>query len=286
VKLCFVDGYFFLGCVRVPEYWRGRKMPEGDTIFRTAATLRSVLSGKTILGADSRLQAVPADSLIGCGITAVEARGKHLLIRLDNGSTVHSHLGMTGSWHLYGPDQPWQKPRRLAALTIRVDICDCVCFTPSTLELLSETGLRRHPYLGRLGPDLLAGALDQPDVLKRFRRHGGVTIGQAVMDQTIVCGIGNVYKSEILFLTRINPFHEVRALSDDQIHLVIRKAVELMSRNLEGYPRQTRFGRDGGRHWVYGRQGKPCFTCGTIIRMQRQGDQGRSTYWCPTCQQT
>jgi endonuclease-8 len=259
-------------------------MPEGDTIFRTAATLRPLLCDRAILSAESRLPTVPADRLTGRRAASIEARGKHLLMHLDNGDVIHSHMGMTGSWHVYRPGQPWQKPERLAALTLRLDACVCVCFTPSTLALLTAAALRRHPHLSRLGPDLLATTVDEADVLNRFRMHNAAAIGDAVMNQTIACGIGNVYKSEILFLTRIDPFRPVHELTDDQLRTVVRTAVELMSRNLEGYPRRTRFGRDGGNHWVYGRQGKPCFVCGATVRLRRQGDLGRSTYWCPPCQ--
>jgi endonuclease-8 len=259
-------------------------MPEGDTIFRTAVTLRPVLCGNTILSVASRLPPVPAERLAHRCVASIEARGKHLLMHLDSGDTIHSHMGMTGSWHVYRPEQPWQKPERLAALTLRLDACSCVCFTPSTLELLTATALRRHPHLSRLGPDLLAANVDEGDVLHRFRVHNSAAIGAAVMNQTIASGIGNVYKSEILFLTHIDPFRRVHELTDAQLRSVIRTAVQLMSRNLEGYPRRTRFGRDGGKHWVYGRHGKPCFVCGAQVRLRRQGDLGRSTYWCPQCQ--
>ncbi|MCH5373990.1 MAG: formamidopyrimidine DNA glycosylase, partial [Planctomycetes bacterium] len=160
----------------------------------------------------------------------------------------------------------------------------CVCFFPKTLELLSETRLRRHPYLSRLGPDLLAETSDDDEILRRFRLHQRRAIGEAVMDQTIVCGIGNVYKSEVLFLCHLDPFLPVHHFSDDQLRGLIHRSRQLMSKNLQGYPRRTRFGLDGNRVWVYGRAGKPCLVCGARIQIRRQGDLGRTTYWCPTCQ--
>jgi endonuclease VIII len=259
-------------------------MPEGDTIFRTAARLRPVLEGRCIDAADCRVPQLGADALAGRVIAAVEARGKHLLIHLDDGRVIHSHLGMHGAWHIYRLGQPWQKPARQAALCLRVPETECVCFNPKTLELLSETAFRRHPHLHRLGPDLLADKLDEAEVLRRFRTGPLRPIGEAVMDQTIVCGIGNVYKSEVLFLCRIDPFVAVGQLGDDRLVELIQCARQLMSKNLRGDPRRTRFRLDGERVWVYGRAGKACFTCGAPVQIRRQGDLGRTTFWCPACQ--
>jgi len=259
-------------------------MPEGDTIHGTATRLRQILCGKQINAAQGRESIASADSLAGRTVSAIEARGKHLLMRFDDGRTLHSHLGMHGSWHLYAPGERWQKPERWAAMVIEVPDSVCVCFSPKTLELLTEIQLRRHPHIGRLGPDLLADTLDHAEILKRFRVHDPTPIGQAVMNQTIVCGIGNVYKSEILFLKRIDPFIPVAQLSDEEIIEIVKLASDLMSKNLQGHPRRTRFALDRQKHWVYGRNGKACFKCGSRIQLSRQGDLGRTTYWCPQCQ--
>lgn len=200
---------------------------------------------------------------------------------------LHSHLGMTGSWHLYRPGEPWRKPAHRAAVVLHCRVAVAVCFSPKTLELLSADAFRRHRYLQQLGPDLLGEELDESEILRRFRIHDATPLGQAVMNQTLASGIGNVYKSEILFMLQLSPFEPVRALTDTQLLALIQTARLWMQKNLEGYPRTTRLrGDGGGRKWVYGRAGQPCFTCGTLIRMQRQGDLGRSTYWCPTCQPT
>ncbi len=122
-------------------------MPEGDTIYRTATRLRQVLCGKRINAARGREPITPADSLIGRTISTIEARGKHLLIHFDDGRTLHSHLGMNGAWHVYAPDERWQKPERWAAMVIEVPDTVCVCFSPQMLELLTETQLRRHPHI-------------------------------------------------------------------------------------------------------------------------------------------
>jgi endonuclease-8 len=259
-------------------------MPEGDTIFRTAARLRPVLVGGSIQAARARQRAFPADSLIGRVFTAVEARGKHLLMHLDDGRTIHSHLGMHGSWHLYRIGEAWQKDRRWAALILEIPDIVCGCFSPQVLQLLSADQLRRHPHLAQLGPDLLAEQVDDAELLRRFRVHDGAPIGEAVMNQTIVSGIGNVYKSEVLFLTRTNPWTTVGCLSDAQILGIAQTARHWLAKNLSGAARRTRSSLDGQRLWVYGRSGKPCFVCGRPIELRRQGDLGRTTYWCAQCQ--
>ena len=259
-------------------------MPEGDTIFRTAARLRPVLVGGQIQAARARQPAFPAASLIGRTLTAVDARGKHLLMHLEDGRAIHSHLGMHGSWHLYRPGEAWHKDPRWAALVLEIPQVVCVCFSPKLLQLLSADQLRRHAHLARLGPDLLADQVDEAEVLRRFRSHDRAPIGEAVMNQTIVAGIGNVYKSEILFLTRTNPWTKVGCLSDEQILSIAQTARQWLAKNLSGAPRRTRASLDGQRLWVYGRSGKPCFVCGQTIQLRRQGDAGRTTYWCGQCQ--
>ncbi len=259
-------------------------MPEGDTIFRTAARLRPVLADRTITAASAREPSFPAETLIGRMLVDIVARGKHLLMHLDDRRTIHSHLGMHGSWHLYQPGESWHKPSRLAALVLEVPGCICVCFSPKTLQLLSADQLRRHAHLTRLGPDLLGECVEEAEVLRRFRLHDATPVGEAVMNQSIVAGIGNVYKSEVLFLTKTNPLIPVGELSDEQILKIAQTARQWLAKNLVGYPRRTRSALDGQRLWVYGRSGKPCFQCGQRIQLRRQGDLGRTTYWCPQCQ--
>ncbi len=258
-------------------------MPEGDTIFRTAVQLRKVLDGETIVDASGRWEVEDAASLIGRRMEGIESRGKHLLMHFDDERVVHSHMGMTGSWHIYRPKEAWQKSERAAALTLRTDRFCVVCFSPKLIELITTQRLRRNEYLNRLGPDLLGPRPNDRELLTRFRSQNPVPIGQVVMNQTVVCGIGNVYKSEVLFLERIHPLTPVAVLSDQQILAIVKRSIDLMRRNLEGYPRRTRFS-PGGNAWVYGRMGSECFKCGVAIEMLRQGDLARSTYFCPQCQ--
>lgn len=259
-------------------------MPEGDTIFRAATRLKAVLDGQVVERAESRWLGDPAGSLAGRKILAVEARGKHLLFTFDNERVLHSHMGMTGSWHIYRPGEAWLKPSHRAAIVIECPQVCVVCFTPKLLELLTLTGLRRHDYLNRLGPDLLAGPPTDTAVLARFRQCNNLPIGQVVLNQTVVSGIGNVYKSEVLFLMRLHPLTLVSELNDELILELVRTARELMEKNLSGRPRTTRFALGGKRFWTYGRSGEPCYECGTAIELIRQGDAGRTTYFCPKCQ--
>ena len=259
-------------------------MPEGDTIHRTANTLRPWLVGQTITAAQSRDNVVEAESLVAQQVTSIEARGKHLLIHFAHGLTIHGHSGMTGSWHIYPHGEAWQKPARQAALVLETHQLSVVFFNPKTLELLTPTQLRRHRFLGSLGPDLLADQIDLPAVADRFLARAHLPIGEAVMNQTIACGIGNVYKSELLFLKNMDPFAAVGCQSREALIELLQLARELMQFNLQPQPRTTRREGSGGRLWVYGRRGEPCYLCGAAIHLSRQGDLGRTTYWCPACQ--
>jgi endonuclease-8 len=259
-------------------------MPEGDTIHRAATRLKGVLDGQIVERVESRWLGAGVNSLRGRQIKEVDARGKHLLITFDDGRVLHSHMGMTGSWHIYRPGERWQKPPQRAAISLECPQVCVVCFTPKQLELLTAAGLRRHDYLNRLGPDLLEGPPPEQETLARFRQCNNLPIGQVVMNQTVIAGIGNVYKSEVLFQLRLHPLTMVGDLSDEQILGLAAKAREMMLQNLSGQPRTTRYALDGGRFNVYGRSGKPCYDCGTKIELIRQGDLGRTTCFCPGCQ--
>src|SRR5690606_9162100 len=152
---------------------------------------------------------------------------------LDDGRAIHSHLGMTGSWHVYRPGEAWHKPEKYARLVLEVPGFVVICFTPMVLELCSPTALRRHQFINNLGPDLLAPEIDIPDMISRFRQHNNTPIGEAVMNQTVICGIGNIYKSELLFLSNINPFATVSSLTDETLYNFLELARDLMRQNLQ-----------------------------------------------------
>lgn len=259
-------------------------MPEGDTIHRAARRLKSVLEGTSILSAEGRSYVGDLPSLNGQQATKVEARGKHLMFHFGNRFVLHSHMGMTGAWHIYDHETTWRKPLRQAAVVLKTPQRIAVCFTPKLIELVSSTQLSRNRYLQKLGPDLLKGPVDDRTYLNRMRTQNSRPIGEAVMNQTVVSGIGNVYKSEILFLENVHPLQPVREIRSSKLCRLKQTAQWLMTRNMDGKPRRTRFRPDQHRLWVYGRQDERCLKCGARIQLLRQGDLARSTYFCPTCQ--
>jgi endonuclease-8 len=260
-------------------------MPEGDTIFRTARTLGQVLAGKTVTAFRSPLPGLDKTGLAGRRVIQVVPRGKNLLMHFDDGRVLHTHLMMTGSWHVYRPGEPWLKPARQARVVIETADFVAVCFNAPVVELVLERAAARRPMLSRLGPDLLGSEFDLAEARRRLRTRDELTIGEALLVQSLTAGIGNVFKSETLFLCGVDPFVRLRDLADGALDRLLRKARELMQANLQGYPRVTRRGGgNGGRHWVYGRKGQPCYRCGTPIQMRRQGLAARSTYWCAVCQ--
>ncbi|MEP6800958.1 MAG: DNA-formamidopyrimidine glycosylase family protein [Acidobacteriota bacterium] len=261
-------------------------MPEGDTILRAARTLARALEGKEIVRWWSPLPALADGSLVGRRVVLVEARGKHLLMHFDDGRVLHSHMQMVGSWHIYRPGETWRKAERLARAVLETADFVAVCFNAPVLEILTSRGFSRHERLARLGPDLLSESFDADAARGRLRALRDLPIGEALLSQSALAGIGNIYKSESLFATRTYPFLPVAHMTDAEIDGVVQASRRLMSANVvsSGRTRTTRAGSTGPRFSVYRRAGLPCLTCGTRIRMRRQGDAGRSTYWCPGCQ--
>lgn len=265
-------------------------MPEGDTIFRTADVLRAALAGRRIIAARAQpqpgLRRVPDLSvLIGTTVENVEARGKHLLIGFSNGLTLRSHLRMRGAWHRYRPGEAWQRPMRQASAVLETAESVAVAFSTPVVELLTAADLRRSRPLRELGPDLLAADFDEDEALRRLREREGEELGNALLDQRAVAGIGNVYKSEVAFVQALDPWAAVRAFDDDQLLGALRTARRMLRANSRGGARVTTgSGARGEGLWVYGRGGRPCRRCGTPIRQGRQGELARLTYWCPRCQ--
>lgn len=259
-------------------------MPEGDTLYRTAYTLRLAIKGRTVTGFRSPLPEFKEANLVGRTITDIEARGKNLLIHFDDGRSLYTHLRMEGTWHIYKHGVPWKKPESRAKCVIETDEYIAICFNAPVVELLTATALKRHRHLSSLGPDLIKEEFDWDDMIQSLRLQNELPISVAIMRQHILAGIGNVYKAETLFLCNADPFLPVKDYSDHGLKIIIQKARELLKQNLKGKPRTTRHSLDGGRMWVYGRSGLPCRKCGHPIKMKRQGLEGRSTYWCPVCQ--
>jgi endonuclease-8 len=286
-------------------------MPEGDTIYRTATVLRKALAGKEVSGFESSLETVQFANarrpVAGRTVHAVEPRGKHLLIvfrsaepaqptkvperlqmeLLETDMVLHTHLRMTGSWHIYRPGEAWRKPARLAKAVISTHDFVVPCFSAPVVELLSARETARHEGIVTLGPDAITPEFDLLDARSRLRQRADLEIGVAIMNQRAMAGVGNVYKSEVLFIRRVSPFAKVRDLSDEALDGLIEESHKLLRLNMGGGERRTMFHLDTNKRlWAYGRSGEPCRICATRIRMRRQGMDGRSTYYCPQCQQT
>src|SRR4051812_25854323 len=191
-------------------------MPEGDTLFRTAAGLRPFLVGRTVTRASARQPGPQADRLVGTTVTGVEAQGKNLLVRFENGLEVRTHLGMHGSWHRYRPGERWRRPPARARLVIEVPGSVAVCFDAPTVELFEQRAEVLHGALSRLGPDLLRDPFDLEDAIRRLRDapNRPPTIGEALLDQRAVAGIGNEVRSQILWEAGVSPFKPVEAVDD------------------------------------------------------------------------
>jgi endonuclease VIII len=263
-------------------------MPEGDTIHKTAAALRPLLVGRTIQAARARVPGPMIERVVGSSVTQVEARGKHLVIHFDNGLALHTHLRMGGSWHRYNPGERWRRAPSQARVVLEVPEHVVVCFNAPVAELIEERVLARHPALTRLGPDLLAPVFDIDEAVLRLRNNrADVAIGEALLDQQSLAGIGNVYKSEVLFLERLHPWTTLGELDEPRLRSVLVTAERLLRANAQprAGPRiTTTTSSVASRLWVYARADRPCFRCRTLIQARRQGKTGRLTYWCPTCQ--
>lgn len=263
-------------------------MPEGDTIWRTARTLRAALAGRLVTAFESSLPEVAARGralrLVGRTVDEVESRGKHLLLHFSGGPSLHTHMRMTGSWHVYRPESRWRAPAHLARAVVRTEAYVAVCFAAPVVELLTAGELRALAPIQTLGPDLLAPDFDPARARERLRARSDAEIGDALLDQTALAGIGNVYKSEVLFLCGIDPFRRVADLEEERIDRIVATAAVLMRRNLGAGERRTTSGLTPEPLWVYERGGKPCRRCGTRIERRAQGALARSTWWCPRCQ--
>lgn len=257
-------------------------MPEGDTLHGWARALDAALAGHEIVYATSTR--VPLERLVGNTVRAARALGKHLLVEFDDGHVLRTHLRMHGTIRLRrgAYTGPLTNPHVRWLLSTAHETA--LCLDAPTIELLHQSELAAHPVLSRLGPDVLAPELDSAEILRRMRASPDTPIGSALLDQELLAGIGNVYKSELLFIAKVSPFTRLGDLSDELLLRIIELARSWMRRNLGARRRTTPEGRVAERHWVYERSGEPCLRCGTRVRTRRQGPLARSTYYCPECQ--
>lgn len=261
-------------------------MPEGDTIFRAASALRRWIEGREITAASTSVAGLPAQKLVGQVVDAVDARGKHLLLRLSSGQVLHTHMRMTGSWHVYRAGEEWQRPRRQSRIMLECGDRVAVCFNAPVVELLAAGMDSAHPALAALGPDVLAQPVDVDEVRRRARSLSADTeVGDVLLDQRVVSGIGNIYRAEALFLERVNPFTPIGDVDDATLSRLVGTAARIMSLNARpGSPPERDFERAPRGPWVYGRANRPCHRCRGVIKAKRTGRDARTVYWCPSCQ--
>ncbi len=255
------------------------------------------LAGKVVTAFESTFPAlnrVDADAPIaGRTVVSVTSRGKHILMTFSDGLVLRTHMRMNGTWHLYPAGARWKRPARDLRVLIAAGEVVAVGFNVPVAEFLTPRTLRRSRPLQSLGPDLLDAAFDRPEALRRLRDRGPMAIADALLDQRAVAGIGNVFKSEILFVSGIDPFVPVSALDDRALERILDVARDQLQANVMT-KRQTlspAFGRRTTRSldpneklWVYGRGGKTCRNCGERIAVRATGSEARLTYWCPRCQ--
>jgi endonuclease-8 len=252
-------------------------MAEGDTIRRLARRLDAALVGQELNASapSPRGRAAGIERLDGRRLERAEARGKHLLLHFDGDLVLHSHLGMNGGWHLYPRGARWRRSPGSAWAVLGGERTDAVEFGGPTLRLLPAARARRDPELARLGPDLLADGFDSAAAIAGLRADPHRGLGDALLDQTAVAGIGNIFKSEACFAAGVDPWRPVGEVGDGELAAVLAAAREQMLAAVEA----------GGRKSfsVYRRQG-PCPRCGGRLASRGQGDANRTTHWCPSCQ--
>lgn len=259
-------------------------MPEGDTVFRAARMLDRALAGETLLRTDFRVPQLATSDLAGATVSGTASRGKHLLTRMvrdDEQWTLHTHLKMEGSWRTHRPGQRWSRPAHQARVVLETATTTAVGFSLGIVELLPTAD--EHTVVGHLGPDLLGPDWDEDEALRRLRADPDRAIGEALLDQTCLAGIGNMYQAELCFVSGVHPRTPVGAVG--ALPRVVRRARQMLELNSHRAT-QTTTGDLREPMWVYRRDQAPCRRCGTPIEVAQLGPPGRerTSYWCPSCQ--
>jgi endonuclease-8 len=264
-------------------------MPEGDAVWRSARKLHQALSGHTLTRTDFRVPAIATADLSGGTVVETVSRGKHLLTRIDTGPadgrswTLHTHLKMEGSWRVFESGQRWNKPGHLARVVLETAARTAVGFQLGVVELV----LREHEdqVVGHLGPDLLGPDWDDQEAVRRLTADPDRPLGEALLDQRNLAGIGSIYRTELCFLTGYDPRTPVGKVADPL--RMVRLSHQLLVQNRQLPLIATTGDKRRGRSlWVYGRPGERCLRCGTPIEYAELGEPGRAraAYWCPSCQ--
>jgi endonuclease-8 len=275
-------------------------MPEGDTIFRTARSMGRALIGRPITGFRSNYPLLTRfhddTPITGQIVDRVESRGKWLLIHLSGGATLATHMLMNGSWHLYRIGERWRKPSRDMRIVLENREYQAVAFTVPVARIYSAQALARETRIPPSGSDVLSENFNPMAAAARLRACAGEEVGDVLLHQYVLAGVGNVFKSEVCFIESVNPFCLVSALNDEQVAVLIRTSRRLVAANVledssekivtyRGQKRRTTHSSDPRESlWVYGRSGELCRRCGNSIRRRLQGPDARVTFWCQTCQ--
>ncbi len=282
-------------------------MPEGDTIFRAARAMQKAIGGRVVTGFETGLAPLARVNdetpLLGRTVERVESRGKWCLVYFSGDLILVTHMLMSGSWHLYRVGEKWWMPKSRMRVAIRagegVGSWEAVAFNVPICEFHTQRSLERSSQVPKLGPDLLSSEFTVEGGVGRMREYGvahpDAEVGVVLLNQRVLAGLGNVYKSEVPFAAGVNPFRAMRTVTDREMEQMAEISQRYMKANVldgsgdgivtyAGNRRTTgRMDREE-RMWVYGRQGEECRRCGTPVNMRKQGEQARSTYWCPTCQ--
>jgi endonuclease-8 len=262
-------------------------MPEGDTIHRAARTLHAALAGRTITRFETVFPQLARIEVAGRTVESVDAAGKHLLMHFSGDLHLRTHMRMHGSWHIYRPGEKWRMRSSDMRIVLETDAWVAVAFNVPVAELHDSRSLERQDDLLNLGPDFLGEEFDFDEARHRIRERGDSEIADVLLNQRVVSGIGNEYKSEVLFMARVSPFTRVADVTDAQLDTILKTARKVMLANIEkrSPARITTFSLDPRlNQYVFSRGGKPCLRCGTPIRYAKQGPHARGTYWCPKCQ--
>ena len=274
-------------------------MPEGDTIFRSARALGRALQGKVVTRFETALAPLASvddnTPVAQRTVEKIESRGKWLLIHFSGDLILVTHMLMSGSWHIYRAGERWHRPRREMRVVIATHDFEAVAFNVPVAKFYTASSLARESNIPRLGPDLLSSGFAADEAKQRLLAQSGEEVGNVLLNQRVMAGLGNVYKSEVLFACGVHPFRRVGTLTPAEIDCVLDRARRFLEMNTKdgaggamvtytGPRRTTRASDPGARLWVYRRSGRECRRCGATIRMQRQGPGARSTYWCPVCQ--
>jgi endonuclease-8 len=256
-------------------------VPEGDTVYLTAAQLHRALAGRLLTAADLRVPAHATADLTGRQVLEVVPRGKHLLTRLDNGLTLHTHLRMDGRWAVYRAGERWSGgPAFQIRAVLGTEQHTAVGYRLPVVELLRTADEQRA--VGHLGPDLLGPDWDPAEARRRLLAEPQRPLAEALLDQRNLAGIGNVYANELCFLAGVTPWTTVGSLTT--LDRLLARAQQVLDANKLRHGHVTTGDtRPGRQNWVYGRARRPCSRCGTPVRSATHAED-RPVYWCPHCQ--